>query len=258
MACAAGSGYSDFFPNSQESAVPADQKPSIPPNEYSIEKSTGLPGSSTGDPRARGELPPPVSGHRDWPGQPKRGGVSDFWALVGCNAIVFGASVCIMVLELTASRLIANYVGQSLYTWTSVIGVVLAGISIGNYLGGWLADRFPPQKVLAWLFLISGLLTFSVIFLNGWAGDTRRPEGMNWQIWVMLVVAWVFFLPALSLGTISPVTASMALKRSAKTGITVGNIYAWGALGSIVGTFLTGFWLIGEFGSREVIWVTSS
>ena len=30
-------------------------------------------------------------------------------------------------------------------------------------------------------------------------------------MWVMLVVAWVFFLPALSLGTISPVTASMAL-----------------------------------------------
>lgn len=238
--------------------MPADQKPPVPPNEYSIETSTGQPGSSTGDPRSRGELPPPVSGNRDWPGKARRGGASDFWALVGCNAIVFGASVCIMVLELTASRLIANYVGQSLYTWTSVIGVVLAGISIGNYLGGWLADRYQPQKVLAWLFLLSGLLTFSVLFLNGWAASASRPDGMHWQLWVMLVVAWVFFLPALSLGTISPVTASMALKRSAKTGITVGNIYAWGALGSIVGTFLTGFWLIGEFGSREVIWVTSS
>ena len=241
--------------------MPAEQNQPVPPDEYSIDfAGTGSAGPSPGDlpPRPRGELPPPVSGGRGWPTKVKRGGVSDFWALVGCNAIVFGASVCIMVLELTASRLIANYVGQSLYTWTSVIGVVLAGISIGNYLGGWLADKYPPQKVLAWLFLVSGLLTFSVIFLNGWAAATHRPEGMHWQLWVMLVVAWVFFLPALSLGTISPVTASMALKRSAKTGITVGNIYAWGALGSIVGTFLTGFWLIGEFGSREVIWVTSS
>ncbi|HEY3964535.1 MAG TPA: fused MFS/spermidine synthase [Planctomycetaceae bacterium] len=207
-------------------------------------------------PARPGELPPPVSAGRG-PGAVKRGGVSDFWALVGCNAIVFGTSVCIMVLELTASRLIAPYVGSSLYTWTSVIGVVLAGISIGNYFGGWLADRFPPQKVLAWLFLISGLLTFSVLILNGWAAETHRPEKTSWPVWVMLVVAWVFFLPALSLGTISPVTASMALKRSVKTGITVGNIYAWGALGSIVGTFLTGFWLIGEFGSRQVICVTS-
>ncbi len=261
MPLRAGSGYSEFFPNSQEPAVPDDQNPSVPPDEYSIEPAgAASQGSNSGDSpsRSRSELPPPVSGHRNWPGKAARAGVSDFWALVGCNAIVFGASVCIMVLELTASRLIAKYLGQSLYTWTSVIGVVLAGISIGNYLGGWLADRYSPQKVLARLFVISGLLTFSVLFLDHWAESTKRPEGIHWQLWVMLVVAWVFFLPALSLGTISPVTASMALKRSAKTGITVGNIYAWGALGSIVGTFLTGFWLIGEFGSREVIWVTSS
>ncbi len=182
---------------------------------------------------------------------------SDIWPLIGCNAIVFGASVCIMVVELTASRLIANYVGNSLYTWTSVIGVVLAGISIGNYLGGWLSDRYPPQKLLAWLFLASGLLTFSILILNNLAATAQRPEWINWQFWVMLVVAWVFFLPALALGTISPVTASMALKRSAKTGVTVGNIYACGALGSIFGTFLTGFWLIGQFGCRQVIWMTS-
>jgi hypothetical protein len=213
------------------------------------------PAGSTSSPKS--ELPPPVTGDKEWNATGRRQRVSDFWALVGCNAIVFGASVCIMVLELTASRLIANYVGQSLYTWTSVIGVVLAGISIGNYLGGWLADRFSPQRVLPWLFVASGLLTFSVLFLNGWAASTSRPEGMHWQLWVMSVVAWVFFLPALALGTISPVTASMALRRSVKTGITVGNIYAWGALGSIVGTFLTGFWLIGAFGCREVIWVTS-
>ena len=80
---------------------------------------------------------------------------------------------------------------------------------------------------------------------------------MEWQWWVMLVVAWVFLLPALSLGTISPVVASMALKRSARTGITVGNIYAWGALGSIVGTFLTGFWLIGVLGTKHIIWMTA-
>lgn len=242
--------------------MPDDPIPSpLPPaEEYPIDFFTNEPSGSKSDaapPVARGKLPPPVSGDRAWPQPAKSRRASDFWALVGCNAIVFGASVCIMVLELTASRLIAAYIGSSLYTWTSVIGVVLAGISIGNYVGGWLADRYPPQKVLSWLFLMSGLLTLSVNFLNTLASMTQRPEGINWQLWVILVVAWVFFLPALSLGTISPVTASMALKRSAKTGITVGNIYAWGALGSIVGTFLTGFWLIGQYGSQQVIWMTS-
>jgi hypothetical protein len=235
----------------------------VPSEEYPIDYLNDDPfgsGQTGSKPTSRsGKLPAPAGGERNWPKPATTSRIGDFWALVGCNAIVFGASVCIMVLELTASRLIARYVGSSLYTWTSVIGVVLAGISIGNYLGGWLADRFAPQKILSWLFVVSGALTFSVLFLNNWASRTERPGNINnWQLWVMLVVAWVFFLPALSLGTISPVTASMALKRSAKTGITVGNIYAWGALGSIVGTFLTGFWLIGEFGSRQVIWMTAT
>jgi hypothetical protein len=240
--------------------VSDDPNAAAPAEEYPIDFSNE-PASTKRDPKAkssaRGELPAPESGDhaRSRPVPSSRAG--DFWALVGCNAIVFGASVCIMVLELTASRLIANYIGQSLYTWTSVIGVVLAGISMGNYLGGWLADNYPPQKVLSWLFGTSGVLTFSVLFFNNWASSAQRPPSIDWPLWVMLIVAWVFFLPALSLGTISPVTASIALKRSARTGITVGNIYAWGALGSILGTFLTGFWLIGHFGSHQVIWMTA-
>ena len=52
--------------------------------------------------------------------------------------IVFTASTCGMVIEIVAVRILAPSIGVSLYTWTSIIGVVLAGISIGNYLvGGW-------------------------------------------------------------------------------------------------------------------------
>ena len=47
----------------------------------------------------------------------------------------------VAVLEIVAGRLIAPYVGVSLYTWTAVIGVILAGLSVGNWLGGVWADR---------------------------------------------------------------------------------------------------------------------
>ncbi|MHC4542267.1 MAG: fused MFS/spermidine synthase, partial [Planctomycetota bacterium] len=62
------------------------------------------------------------------------------------SGTVFLSSFCIMVLELVAARLIARHLGSSLYTWTAVIGVVLAGITIGNYLGGRVADRFRPRR----------------------------------------------------------------------------------------------------------------
>ena len=186
--------------------------------------------------------------------KPKTGG---FWFLMGCNLIVFVTSVCIMVLELTASRLIAKHVGSSLYTWTSVIGVVLAGITVGNFLGGWLADRFEPKKTLGWLFLTASVLSFSVLWLDQTAMEMDRPFAWSWPAWVLCIVAGIFLLPSVAMGTISPVVASMALSRSTRTGMTVGNVYAWGALGSIVGTFLTGFLLIDLFGSKAIIGMTA-
>lgn len=178
-------------------------------------------------------------------------------ALIGCNVIVFLASVCVMVLELTASRLIAKHVGSSLYTWTSVIGVVLAGITVGNFFGGWLADRVAPRKLLSWLFLIASASCFSVLWLDRIVTGRERPLDIDWPMWVFLTVAQMFFIPAVALGTISPVVASIALQHGRKTGITVGNVYAWGAMGSIIGTFLTGYWLIDAYGTRAIIAGTS-
>jgi len=49
---------------------------------------------------------------------------------------VFISSALLLVLEIVAARLIAPHVGVSLYTRSAVIGIVLAGLSIGNSIGG--------------------------------------------------------------------------------------------------------------------------
>jgi predicted membrane-bound spermidine synthase len=59
-------------------------------------------------------------------------------------ALVFISSACVLVIELIAGRIMAPYVGVSLYTWTSIIGIVLAGMSVGNYLGGVVTPRTTP------------------------------------------------------------------------------------------------------------------
>ena len=53
-----------------------------------------------------------------------------------------------MVVEVVASRVIARHLGSSLYTWTSVIGIVLLGITLGNLLGGRLAELWPMIDLL--------------------------------------------------------------------------------------------------------------
>lgn len=173
--------------------------------------------------------------------------------LLFANALVFASSTCIMVLELVAARLIAANLGASLYTWTSVIGVILAGISIGNYVGGKIADRHPPMRSLPLLFLAASVLSFSVLWLAQYAETWWRPDYMSWPGWVLLNVAVIFLAPAVVLGTIGPVVAKMALDEGRRTGSTMGNIYAWAAAGSICGTFLTGFVLIDWIGTRAIV-----
>lgn len=170
------------------------------------------------------------------------------------QATVFVSSFCIMVIELVAGRVISRHLGSSLYTWTSVIGVVLAGIAVGNYAGGFLADRRAPRPTLALLFVLSSAASVTITVVNQGVGGWTFLWTLPWAARVGAHVAAVFLLPSLLLGTISPVAAKMALDRGRGTGRTIGSVYAWGVAGSIAGTFATGFWLIAAFGTDAVVW----
>jgi tetratricopeptide (TPR) repeat protein/MFS family permease len=163
-----------------------------------------------------------------------------------------------MVLELVASRLIARTLGSSLYTWTAVIGVILAGITIGNYLGGRIADKFPAKKAVAIIFAICSVACVITVILNNIVGGWTWLWSFNWPLRVFTHVSLVFLIPSALLGTISPVVAKMALDRGLPAGRTIGDIYAWSAAGSIAGTFVAGYYLIALMGTITIIWVVGA
>lgn len=167
------------------------------------------------------------------------------------NLIVFISNFCIMVLELVAGRIIAPYVGVSLYTWTSIIGIVLAGISLGNYIGGRLADRRASMRVLGYIFLFGGLTSLIILTVEYTVG--LLPA--DWEIIprILVLTMLLFFIPATILGMTSPIVAKLAVTDLALTGSTVGKIYAAGTAGSIAGTFATGFVLISAFGTFAIV-----
>src|SRR5690606_2324044 len=78
-------------------------------------------------------------------------------------ALVFVSGFLVMAVELCASRLVAGHIGNSVFTWTSVIGVILAGISLGNYLGGQLADSFESKPLVGSLFLLASFFCLLVL-----------------------------------------------------------------------------------------------
>jgi len=169
--------------------------------------------------------------------------------------IVFIASACGLVIEIVAARILAPSIGVSLYTWTSIIGVVLAGISIGNYLGGRLADRFPSPITLGFILLAGGILSLSVLplvnIISGAVGTLPLVPR------IVLLTATLFFLPSMFLGMVTPVVIKLRLRDLSHTGNVVGKIYAVSTAGAIFGTFITGFVLIQWIGTRSIILVVA-
>ncbi|MFC1943506.1 fused MFS/spermidine synthase [Chloroflexota bacterium] len=181
--------------------------------------------------------------------------ISTLWK---ANAIAFISSFCVMVIELIAGRILAPHIGVSLYTWTSIIGVILAGIALGNYLGGKIADRRPSVLVLVAIFLVGGLATIAIlpattlVTSSDWFGNLS----VMWNF--ILKTSFIFFLPAFVLSMVSPMVIKLTLADLGRTGGVVGTIYACSTAGAILGTFMTGFYFILWFGTRMIIWVVAA
>lgn len=177
--------------------------------------------------------------------------------LVRANVIVFIGGGCIMVLELIASRILAPYIGVSLYTWTSIIGVVLAAIALGNYAGGKLADKYPSPLALGGVFLVAAATSLIILPLTLVLAQAPLPVSMHLMSRAVLYTLLVFALPVFLMGMISPLAIKLTLKDLGTTGSVAGTIYAVSTAGSIIGTFATGFFLISWLGTRTIVWIVA-
>jgi MFS family permease len=168
-------------------------------------------------------------------------------------ALVFFCSGCVLVLEILAGRLLAPYVGISLETYTSIIGTVLAGIAAGSWIGGKLADRIDPRKLLGPTVALGGLLAlFTVPVVRALGSDTTGGGTRLTTIW--LTVAG-FFLPAFVLSAVHPMVVKLQLHDLHQTGGVVGRLSGISTAGALVGTFVTGFLLVATMPTRTIVYV---
>lgn len=129
---------------------------------------------------------------------------------------------------------------------------------LAGQLGGHIADRYHPRRALSLLFLLSALSCITIPMVNRWIGTGNLLEDLTWPTRIFWHLTITFLMPATLLGTMSPVVAKMALNLGRAPGRTIGTIYAWGAIGSIVGTFAAGFFLIAWAGTSSAIMCVSA
>jgi spermidine synthase len=173
-----------------------------------------------------------------------------FAVVIYLVAFVVGAIV--MSFEMLGSRYLNPYFGSGIYTWASLISTVLASLTVGYFIGGWLADRRPSAPVLGVTVLIGSayvlLLPLFAQPMLEWvlAGVDDVKAGS------LLAALAILFFPVTFLGMYSPFAIRLLLRSALRSGTVSGMVYGISTAGSIVGTLGTTFYLIPSMGSRAI------
>ncbi|MDF2823731.1 MAG: putative spermidine synthase [Mycobacterium sp.] len=151
--------------------------------------------------------------------------------------LVFASSAAVLVVEITALRLLAPYLGLTLETSTMVIGIALAAIALGSWMGGQAADRSDPLRVIGLLLAVSGAVVAVTPAALRSAAEWAPPT-------LLLVAALTILVPGALLSAVTPMVTKLRLSTLAQTGTIVGKLSGVGTVGAIAGTVVTGFVLV--------------
>ena len=162
---------------------------------------------------------------------------------------IFFTEVICMVLEVCASYLFSPYFGSSNYVWTGIIGVILLSNSIGNYIGGRLAQHKDKDYLPMILLLASGFTFMLGVFNDMVCMFTLNIVKDN--TFSSLTSSLILLLPSeICLGTIPPQIMTRTTDKSDKD---IGLIYMLSTIGGLAGTFIGGYFLIPRIGVNIIV-----
>jgi spermidine synthase len=171
--------------------------------------------------------------------------------------VVFLAGAGTLAIEIAASRLLAPYFGSSTVVWANIIGLTLAYLSLGYWLGGRIADRQPDPRLLARIILLAAVALAITPF-------AARPilelavRGLDALSFGSVVGSFfaalaLFAVPVTALGAVAPFAIRLALSSVADAGKVAGRLYACSTVGSLVGTFVAALVTIPFVGTQRTI-----
>jgi len=158
-----------------------------------------------------------------------------------------------MALELLGSRLVTPIFGSSIWTWGSLIGVVLAGLAAGYRFGGWMADRSPTPRKFSMIVFVGGILVLLVPFVAPYALSLTQYAWLGDEYGPLLGTVLILLLPTFVLGMTSPYAIKLGSQTLSSLGNVSGSLYSLSTVGSIAGTFGTVFILIPLLDVRLII-----
>ena len=168
--------------------------------------------------------------------------------------ISFLSGFCTIGLEVIWTRMFAQVLQNSVYTFSMILVIFLLAISLGAWLTHIMIRIFKNPTVLLYVcILLSALTVMSTptLFMSMTNNLTYIGGDESWLGYVVAIFttgAVVILLPGILTGTLFPLVLKLAEPYSDNVGKTVGQLTAVNTLGAILGSVIAGFILFGVLG----------
>ncbi|MBN2713807.1 MAG: fused MFS/spermidine synthase [Planctomycetes bacterium] len=170
------------------------------------------------------------------------------------RAIAFLCGASLMGLEMAGVRILEPHFGSTIYVWGSIIGIFLGALSLGYWIGGIVADKFPRLNVLGYIIALAALMTFLIpIIATPLCRELSGMDDLGPRTRALLGSIMLYAVPSVLMGMVSPFAVRLAARNVTGLGSVAGGLYAFSTLGSLFGTFLVSFVLTEVIGSKTTV-----
>jgi spermidine synthase len=180
-------------------------------------------------------------------------------------ALFFFSGFTSLLYQVVWLKMLTLVFGNTAYAVSTLLAAFMAGLALGSYLFGRIADRIiSPVRLYGFLEGLIGIfaLTSPWIFkgiepLYVYFYRASGASGFSFSIFQFILCFFTLLLPTTLMGGTLPLMVRHFIRNYESVGFKTGYLYAINTFGAVAGTFVTGFILILAFGLKVSIFMGS-
>ncbi len=170
--------------------------------------------------------------------------------------VFFISGFAALLYQVIWQRLLVFFSGADVYAVTLIVTTFMAGLGLGNLVGGYVADRFSRRTKLVMFIAAELAIMIFGLLSKGFFYDflyTRHPElgQSSWLLWIVLFCSLLW--PTFFMGVSLPLLAKALTRDVGDAAPTIGRLYGINTLGAAIGALVTTWIFLPQLGLEQAL-----
>ena len=176
------------------------------------------------------------------------------YSLKTIKAVFFLSGIAALIYQIAWQRMLSTAFGVDLESVTIIISVFMAGLGVGAYYGGRIADRFPNHIIQFFALTEIGIGTFGIA--SPFLIEFVKEVFLHSNVLTVALANFVLLLfPTFLMGSTLPLLTQHLNKYVNNVGNNIGWLYFTNTLGAATACILTGLVLFNYLTLTQVIYL---